>query len=384
MWSRFSEVLSFDNTYKTNRFKMPLFNITGLTNINSIFNAGFGLIYTERQVEAIRIEIGAALPKVGITDYDSNLKDALNETFPNMQQQICIFHINKNVLLKVKRKWKVPPGVVDVDDEDGPDAPRLADAEADAAAAEGADESAADHEILQDLNAPARTEEQLQSSRLPAEIPHTREGVLMLWKYMAYSNSEEDFMESWARLLEEFPDQEPIIEYLQTTYLPVRHQWANCYIKKYPNFGQRVTSPTESSHKDLKSYLIHGTSSLLRLSQAMEEMIDNKRRTYQQDIARNEMRLRCAYMGREWAGQLPMHISYFAMDMIAKRYRHACAAMPTPGRDPQPLLPCTEAFSKQWGLPCSHTILQRLQMREPLDRRDVHSHWHLQRSVVSQ
>jgi hypothetical protein len=148
MWSRFSEVLSFDNTYKTNRFKMPLFNITGLTNINSIFNAGFGLIYTERregftwlveQVEAIRMEIGAALPKVGITDYDSNLKDALNETFPNMQQQICIFHINKNVLLKVKRKWKVPPGVVDVDDEDGPDAPRLADAEAEAAAAEGAD-----------------------------------------------------------------------------------------------------------------------------------------------------------------------------------------------------------------------------------------------------
>jgi len=71
--------------------------------------------------------------------------------------------------------------------------------------------------------------------RLPAEIPHTREGVLMLWKYMVYSNSEEDFMESWARLLEEFPDQEPIIEYLQTTYLPVRHQWANCHIKKYPS-----------------------------------------------------------------------------------------------------------------------------------------------------
>jgi hypothetical protein len=29
------------------------------------------------------------------------------------------------------------------------------------------------------------------------------------------------------------------------------------------------------------------------------------------------MRLRCAYMGKEWASQLPMHISYFAMDLIA-------------------------------------------------------------------
>jgi len=54
----------------------------------TIFDAGFDLIYTERregftwltqQVEAIRTEIGAALPKAGITDYDFNLKVALNE-----------------------------------------------------------------------------------------------------------------------------------------------------------------------------------------------------------------------------------------------------------------------------------------------------------------
>jgi hypothetical protein len=48
------------------------------------------------------------------------------------------------------------------------------------------------------------------------------------------------------------------------------------------------------------------------------EMIDNKRRIYQQDIARNEMRLCCAYMGKELVGQLPMHISYLATDLIAR------------------------------------------------------------------
>jgi hypothetical protein len=31
LWRRFPQVLSFDNTYKTNRFGMPLFQITGLT-----------------------------------------------------------------------------------------------------------------------------------------------------------------------------------------------------------------------------------------------------------------------------------------------------------------------------------------------------------------
>ncbi|KAN0072014.1 hypothetical protein V8E54_009743 [Elaphomyces granulatus] len=50
--------------------------------------------------------IGTALPKVGITDYDSNLKVALNENHPESSS---------------------PPGVVDIDDEDCADAPRLRD-----------------------------------------------------------------------------------------------------------------------------------------------------------------------------------------------------------------------------------------------------------------
>jgi hypothetical protein len=59
-----------------------------------------------------------------------------------MQQQIYIFHINNNVLLQVKSKWKVPLSMVDVaiDDEDGPNAPQFPDPEADAAAVEVADE----------------------------------------------------------------------------------------------------------------------------------------------------------------------------------------------------------------------------------------------------
>ncbi|KAK1447047.1 hypothetical protein CMEL01_08886, partial [Colletotrichum melonis] len=48
MWKRFPEVISFDNTYNTNRFKLPLFQATGQTCLGSIYNAAFGLIDNER------------------------------------------------------------------------------------------------------------------------------------------------------------------------------------------------------------------------------------------------------------------------------------------------------------------------------------------------
>jgi hypothetical protein len=51
MWKRYSEVLSFDNTYSTNCLGLPLFVITGVSNINSVFNVAFGLVNSEQREE---------------------------------------------------------------------------------------------------------------------------------------------------------------------------------------------------------------------------------------------------------------------------------------------------------------------------------------------
>src|SRR3569833_1448053 len=39
MWKKYPWVLQMDSTYKTNRFNMPLFQATGVTNVSSTFNA---------------------------------------------------------------------------------------------------------------------------------------------------------------------------------------------------------------------------------------------------------------------------------------------------------------------------------------------------------
>ena len=117
LWKRFPEIVSLDNTYNTNRFKLPLFQVTGQTCLNTVFNAAFGLIDNERlegfqflaeSVLALMTEECIRLPDVVITDFDTQMKSALNQYFPDAQQQLCIQHINSNVLLQAKKKWKHP------------------------------------------------------------------------------------------------------------------------------------------------------------------------------------------------------------------------------------------------------------------------------------
>lgn len=47
MWRKNPEVMIIDNTYKTNRFKLPFLNVCRISNIGVTFNLAFGLINKE-------------------------------------------------------------------------------------------------------------------------------------------------------------------------------------------------------------------------------------------------------------------------------------------------------------------------------------------------
>ncbi len=75
-----------DNTYGTNLYKMPLFQVTVITNVSSIANIGFGIVDNEReeafywlvqQLDGIRHRLRIPAPDVVITDFEKALKNAL-------------------------------------------------------------------------------------------------------------------------------------------------------------------------------------------------------------------------------------------------------------------------------------------------------------------
>ena len=59
----------------------------------------------DRSVRALCRLSGIARPHVIITNFNRALKNSLGEQFPGVQQQLCMFHMNKNVVANIKAKW---------------------------------------------------------------------------------------------------------------------------------------------------------------------------------------------------------------------------------------------------------------------------------------
>jgi transposase-like protein len=214
----------------------------------SFFSCAFGLINNERQegfdwlmdqINARQIEIGANTPQVTITDYDQAMRNAVARVYPEAQPQICIFHINKNVTLHIKRKW----------DKKAADEVAAAQASRD----ENADVDSDDEDtqaIVKRLNRlAARVDEDEDVGPVPETVEYSRHGIYKLWEHILYARPLDGFNESYEKLKAFFPKQTAILKYLEETYMGVVQQWAMCYTDKRLDFGHRTTSPVEAANK---------------------------------------------------------------------------------------------------------------------------------------
>ena len=372
MWKRFPEVISFDNTYNTNRFKLPLFQATGQTCLGTVFNAAFGLIDNERRegfqflaesIHELVTKHSIRQPHVIITDFDKAMKAALNDQFPDIQQQLCIHHILSNVLLISKTKW--------TREREDSTSPGSSDNEDPSQAQVGV--SAVDKHLLKD---PSTSE----------KIPHTYQGVVIMWKQVLYAETEEAFEQAWRDLCKEFDDQRAILQYLYKTYLPVSAQWARCFIRHYRNFGIRVTSGTEASNNNIKSYLLNGMSHLYRLVEAMQDMIHDQERSFKDACGQDDVLTAPQYLGSigNYLGELRATMSSKGLGLINKQYRIARKFLPT-GKTPfpEPIGPCDDdcTVSIELGIPCYHKIYAKLDSSTHFTKWEVHPRWRLRESV---
>ncbi|XP_068461555.1 PKS-NRPS hybrid synthetase cheA-like [Phaseolus vulgaris] len=103
-------LLERDITYKTNRYRMSLFEVVGVTSTGLTLSAAFMLLASKRHhnfVWALEKLKGLFLrfdsyPKVVVSDKDIALMNAINVVFPEAANLLCRFHIDKNVKAKCK------------------------------------------------------------------------------------------------------------------------------------------------------------------------------------------------------------------------------------------------------------------------------------------
>ncbi|XP_022019519.1 protein FAR1-RELATED SEQUENCE 5-like [Helianthus annuus] len=102
----FDDVISFDVTFKTNKYKMVFVPFTGIDNDFHNVNLGAGLIAketTESYVWLLTCFLNAfgRQPKVVVTDQDAAMKAAIETVFTDSRHRLCMWHIMKKVEDKV-------------------------------------------------------------------------------------------------------------------------------------------------------------------------------------------------------------------------------------------------------------------------------------------
>src|SRR5262249_11499702 len=141
-------------------------------------------------------------PFVVVTDMERALKNALGSIWPDVQQQICLWHICQHVALEAKRRWKGARSAPSASarsasarsanalpaNAPSANAP-LANtplASARLASARSANvlpanaPSASINEAL--LTTTSQDQQPLEAIPIPPDIPHTPQGLTMLWK----------------------------------------------------------------------------------------------------------------------------------------------------------------------------------------------------------
>jgi hypothetical protein len=378
LWSQNDWIQMYDNTYKTNNKGLALFQVVGLTNANMAFSCAFGLINTERQegfgwlmeqVDSLRGEIHARPPKVTITDYDKAIRNAIAVVYPDAQPQLCIFHVNKNVALNIKKKWdKRVAAEVATQTQAQPQ--QAGDAQQEA----GDDDQQAGDSVERMIHRVLPRGGNAERTSDTDAVEYSRAGIYKLWFHMVYAATLDDFNAAWEKLKAYFGNQADIITYLEEVWIPVVEQWAGCYLNRRLNFGQRTTSPVESVNRYLKSFVVTGNSTVLDVVKQSLEMVKAMERNITQVNEKQRHRIRIDFATKEWMGKARYAVCQTALDFVNQQHQKMLYAITTPSRPGEPLPPCIHTFTTQMGIPCSHELLRRYRADKAftLEKADFH------------
>jgi len=216
----YHHLLLLDCTYKTNKYKMPLLHIAGLTGANKTFSLAFCFIAQETEpyydwalecLLTIFTSNQIPLPDVFLTDREQALINSLNKSFPNSTHLLCTWHIQKNLVTNAAKLIK---------DKD-----------------------------------------------LEAEM-------IRHWNNLIRLNSQDRFFSSFETLASKYGNK--FQEYMNSTWLPVAEKYSNAWTCRIPHFDHRTTSRMESAHSFIKSRLLGPNNSFTAVIKLITNALEHQ------------------------------------------------------------------------------------------------------------
>ena len=324
---QYSSVLLMDCTYKTNKFKMPLLNIVGITSFNTTFYSCFVFMKGEERddyqwalTHVAHLFDGISKPGVIVTDRELALMNALEIIFPDSANLLCVWHINKNILKNCKPQF------------------------------------------------PKETEN---------EENDEWQLFLAKWNDVVQSITEDEFNEKWQAFCFTYANKSHVITYLENIWIPWKEKFVKAWTNEFLHLGITVTSCVKGAHSTLKTYLQVSTGDLYRVHMAISLMVTNKKKEINSMIASDRIHLPIFAHNNPLYANIKGKVSTFALKKINEQYQKA-----THATTQKPLLPCTGSFSKTMGLPCAHYI-QHLDNNQGLILDNIHKHWSIQKCLLA-
>jgi len=118
LFNIFLTVLVMDSTYKTNMYKMPMFEIVGVTSTDLTYSVGFGFVTYEKEENFVWVlqmmrkllTSNMNMPRVVVTDRDTSLMNTVANVLPESYAMNCYFHVQKNVKQRCILDYRYPLG----------------------------------------------------------------------------------------------------------------------------------------------------------------------------------------------------------------------------------------------------------------------------------
>ena len=310
--NQYNRVFVLDCTYKTNRYKMPLLHIIGVSPSNSTFSIAFCFMQNEQEesyIWALKSFFSFLNPlpfhPVLCTDRDLALLGAIKVVCPDNPHLLCIWHINKNVTSHTKQHF--------------------------------------------------RTNIEYQE-------------FLQAWNRLIYSNTENDFNTSLSEFEKRYQTSSAL-RYVKETWLIHKEKFIVAWTQQYLHLGNSATSRVEGSHAFLKKHIGASTGDVLIVFERISQALQTQNATLEYDFRRDQIERPVVTLHQLYTN-IVTRTSRFSIRLISEQVTKARRATKI-----APLPPCTNTFTRTMGLPCAHRVSSLLESSKAIPLTDIHPFW---------
>jgi hypothetical protein len=187
------------------------------------------------------------------------------------------------------------------------------------------------------------------------------------WGQVTKSKTPDIFYEQWASLKAQLSSCPSVLEYIETSILPVKELFVVAWACQHPHLRNLNTSRVKSGHAYVKNFIKNSTGDLLSVFKSLSLAVGTQLNQVHESIGRDTFK-RLVNVPKCFIPLLA-HVSTFALKECLHQFNRIKTLNPTE--------PCSGTATIGLGIPCSHKIIEVLERGDALTPEDFHFQWNL-------